>query len=321
MYFIDTSKRSSRIDYEVSCIDSIGVLDTASYYGGIYSNKNARTLIAEVVGNDADVDYTNVSGTITGYLPICSKRDALNQIAMALNLVVTTYGTDKIAFYPLATEQESVINEDRIFSEGDNVETSSRVSAVNITYHTYALDSTSTQAYTGTINGTSTVTFNEPYGNLSISGGTLVSSGANYATVTASGTVTITGKKYIDNKVVATRLNPRTSVQDKNNIIEITDATLINANNVNSVLDNVYNYSLFLSKIHQSIIVDGEYPRKMVSSVNAYGNRVFGYITKMDLSFTRNTYAEIELVGNEVDKSTHVSPRTNTMQSGEEIWL
>lgn len=318
VYFVDSLTQKSHIDYTISCVDSVGVLDTAVYYGGVYNNISANELVHDILGDVVKFDGVP-DVTLSGYLPIASARDSLNQVAFALGMAITTYGYDLIHFFSPTAITENTINNSRIFMDG-SVEYSPRVSAVHLTAHNYAIDSSVTQAFSGYVSGETTLTFNEPYTDYTITNGTIVDSGANYVVVSAEGEITVSGHKYIDNTSIYVKTNPRTSVLDKENIVEITDATLITSSNALSVLDLLYEYYLNSEKLNQTIIVDKEFAGQQVTSQDAFGNGVKGFITKMNMSFTRHTYADIELVGGLVALDS-VAPLMDTFYAGDLLWI
>lgn len=322
VYYVNEATRNSKRDYAISCVDLVGLLDTANYMGGIYTNITVQQLIADIINdNSVTIDATSdiLSTQLSGYLPICTKREALNQVAFATGCAITTYGVDGLKFLNMSTQIESTIATTRVFT-GASVDTTQRISYVSLSSHSYALGDTK-QIFKDTVTGTQTITHSSPYANYTISGGTIVASGANYITVTGTGAeVTINGTEYVDNVVVITKTNPKTNQVHKNNIIEITDATLVNATNVNKVLDLVYDYYLNLDTLKETIIANDNFAGQRVISQNPFGEFISGYITKMNLRFTRNVYADIEIVGSVMGLET-VAPIVNTFYIGESLWI
>ena len=85
-FFIDTSSsNTNKTFYTISANDYIGLLEYQTHLGGIYSNIAVSTLIADILGDiPYELDENIGSKTVTGYLPIQTKREALRQVIFAL---------------------------------------------------------------------------------------------------------------------------------------------------------------------------------------------------------------------------------------------
>lgn len=78
---------------DLALVDIVGVLDTLDFDGGLYVNTPIRELLDAILGPEDVAYYLDPAfegSTITGYLPICSKRTALQQTAFALGAIVDT---------------------------------------------------------------------------------------------------------------------------------------------------------------------------------------------------------------------------------------
>lgn len=103
VYFIETGEQTGARDYSISCQDAIGVLDLDTYTGKNIWLKDTpcETIIAAVLGGtfDFELDDALRGRMLRGYIPECTKREALQYIAFALMACVDTSGTDKIRFF------------------------------------------------------------------------------------------------------------------------------------------------------------------------------------------------------------------------------
>lgn len=155
-YIDDQAKRSSATAYEIPCCDAIGVLDGDDFSAAIYSGKNAAELMTEIVNGafELDIDASFESVTVTGYIPDCTRREALQQVAFAIGAVVDTSGADKIKVYPAAVDIAAEIPASRVYVGGSAVQ-DAVVTAVVVTYHTYTAGSGSSGDDVITVDGVS----------------------------------------------------------------------------------------------------------------------------------------------------------------------
>lgn len=198
-FFINSSTSNyDKTAYKVKIDDYINVLDGQKYVGGLYADITVSDLIAEIMG---DIPYeieTNTIGdlTITGYLPIMTRREALQQVAFITNALVDCSRNDKVYISSLPTTSSQTITKDKILS----IETTQENIVTQMVLQTTLLATKGASAdnlFSAKLNGTTTVIFDQPTFNLSITNGTIVESNINYAVISGTGqTVTLTGKTY-----------------------------------------------------------------------------------------------------------------------------
>jgi hypothetical protein len=86
-YYLDTWENISDTLIKFNCIDLLGILDKSTYYGGIWLTPIAAgdlfKIILDEVGVPFAIDPDLYSYPLTGWIPICTYREALQQIAMA----------------------------------------------------------------------------------------------------------------------------------------------------------------------------------------------------------------------------------------------
>lgn len=153
-YIDDKAKRTAENAYEIPCCDAIGVLDGDDFAAAIYTDENAADLMAEIVSGafELDIDSSFASATVTGYIPDCTRREALQQVAFAIGAVVDTSGTGKIRVYPAPSDTPAEIPASRVYF-GGSVDQDSIVTAVVVTYHTYTAGSGTTGDDVITVDG------------------------------------------------------------------------------------------------------------------------------------------------------------------------
>jgi hypothetical protein len=157
--------------------------------------------------------------------------------------------------------------------QGQSFSDSEKLTEVRLTEHTYAASSEVMEAYSAANSGTGTniyVEFSELLHTLTITYGTIVASGANYAIINASSGCVLTGKKYKHTTKVLSKKNPIVNVGDPQNIVEITDATLINPSNSAARLNALYVYYLKRRTVKANLVLTGQRPGDKVTMETEY---------------------------------------------------
>lgn len=258
--FVTSSKRKAKRQWDVNSEDYIGMLDKLTFMGGMYSGKNAAELL-ESIFNQAKVPYTIeayfADSLITGYIPICTCREALIQICFAIGAAVDTSCLDKINIRKLSDEVSQIIPLKRIM-QGQSFDDEDRVTKVSLTQHSFVQSDEYVDLYKASENGSGSgilVKFSEPCHSLEIRHGAILQSGANFAVIDCDDDACwLRGKKYDDNLSVKSILNPLVSASDLENVIEIADATLISSDNIDSVLQGCYSFLVKTNKVNANIV-------------------------------------------------------------------
>lgn len=138
VYYIDGSRRIGAGLYDIECFDAIGVLDESTFVGGVYSEKSAAELLAEIIGNDFELEIEVEDTTLTGVILPSTKREAAQQVLFAWGVSAATDGRESIRVF--APGDDAVeIGPDRTFL-GTSVETAAIVTRVVVSAHTYTED-------------------------------------------------------------------------------------------------------------------------------------------------------------------------------------
>lgn len=298
-YITDSSRENQRF-YSFSCQSAVGRLED-EFLGGIYNDTTVDSILEEVLGGFA-ADWTPFSGqTITGYLPVCTKREALQQIAFAIGAVVTTQGDGTIRLVPLGEDIEAEFTGDNIFS-GAKVNREAQTAAVQIFVHRYAEDTEKEKLIDNEkVTGENVLyIFTEPHYGYYITGGNIVGSGENWVKITASGTVTLTGKKYVHSTSVRRKENPYATAAEKGNVVSVENATLIHSGNVEETIDRLFEYHTLKNVLTQDVVVTDQKAGQKAKSSNPWGTVTVGYITSMESEFTYTGHtASITIRGKE----------------------
>lgn len=288
-FYLDAWENPSDKEIIFKCIDMIGILDTVPYMGGIWLSPvtvgGLLTTMFEAIGTPHILDPELESVDVTGWLPVCTYREAIQQIAFMAGAYVTCSrsGTIQINKYTAASElagfDASISKSEKGKEQSLTLKT--LVTGVELTGHNYVLNTVVAELYNGTLlAGDHTITFNVPMHDLSISGGSIASTGANFAIVhvVTAGTVVLSGQGYTETKQVFGVYNTTLDSNVKQNILSVTNATLVNRDNVGSVAQRVYEYyqQRYLQKVKlyspsievgKTALIDTLYNRQMAGTV------------------------------------------------------
>lgn len=257
VFYITESKRYSARRYDVDGENALGILDGSAFSATMLSGATFQEAVDDILGSDfeADIDTTLAAVVLSGYIPDCTRREALMQVCFAAGAVVSTYGTDKVKFFTLP-DVGGVVPAGRIYS-GATIDTAAMVTAVKVTAHIYTAGTPS--------------------------------SSDDY--------VTVDGITYIHTTAVTTLANPDVTASDKENVIEVADATLVNAANVSAVAARVYDYYARRNTYTGKIRLEGEEPGGYITVPTPWGGSLSGNITGMSIKLTGIMAAECEVVG------------------------
>lgn len=317
-FYVSEVKRVGKFLYDVSCISAIGLLDSATHYGGIYKGTYASDIVDEIIGNTVpyEMDGLLKSTMVYGWLPIDTKRNNLHQLLFAIGASVTKNSTGTMLISTLSQTDPKEIMDSKIYI-GGSVTAEKKVNRVIVTEHNYVAntDSELRTLYEGAVSaetlvtpmGVTTtgtlVTFNNPTHSLEITDGELIEWGANYAVISPSALCKLEGKEYdhITRQVVRS-LSPETrsivNVQDNDAVVE--NATLVSLLNVENIVNRVMAYYSSARKVNADIVVSDEKPGNQVAFNNAFDEHTEGFIKSMDITMSGILKANSEIVENYV---------------------
>jgi hypothetical protein len=257
--FIYDSSRLSKSVWKIQSEDYIGLLDSIPFYGGIYKNKSVEDLLEEIFSVAKvpfDIDSALDGYLVNGYIPYTTCRDALMQACFASMAIADTSNSDVIKVYRLSEEVTQTIPTSRIM-QGQTFEKKTVVTSVELDAHTYKESQEEASLYSADDSGTGNnifITFSEPIHSLSISNGTIVSRGTNYAVINANAGCVLSGKKYEHKTITKRKENPLVLASDIENVVSIKDATLVSSANIDDVLSRCYNYIANTSSANMKIV-------------------------------------------------------------------
>lgn len=212
-FFVDTADKENETEYKISAVDYIGLIEKEKFMGGMYSSETVGNIVASILGDiPYSIDEEISSRTLTGYIEIISKREALQKVIFSAGGIIDCSRSDKIEIKAISDNITSILDKDRIVSIKENVE--SITTTIELVEHKYTPQEEKTIILEDTINGDTLVTFSSPYTTLAITGGSIVSSNANYAIITGNGSIKLTGYSYDDATIIKRKSNPLTVSTD-----------------------------------------------------------------------------------------------------------
>lgn len=149
---------------------------------------------------------------------------------------------------------------------------------------TEAIDVGKNRTYTGVTVSTSAVV-------------TKVSVTAHTYAQSSDGNVEIGGVKYSDTQTVYSVANLNVTASDKQNVIEVTGATLVSASIGQAVAQRVYDYYLKRSTNKAKIVWAGERLGGLLTLPNAWGGTNTGHAAKMEIKLSNTVAANVEALG------------------------
>lgn len=302
---------------DFTATDAVGLLDAAPHNGGVYDT-TAGEMVADILaGYEYKLDPVLEKEPIRGYLPIGTRRSALQQVAFALGAVVDCSRSEKIKIYSPPVRPSSLITYQRKMM-GSKVALRPLITGVAVTSHQYKLNPAEEELYKDTLPaGMHQITFSEPVAHVTIAGGQLIESGNNYAVikVLAKGKVVLSGRKYTDAQTViqqcAADLPP--NVQD--NVLKVEGATLISPDRAEQAVRRILNY--YANRYEQTFTMaaGSEQLADMLIVESFGGEKVRGSLEKMEFDLTGGFLAETRVVGQRIDATA--AAYTGEIHAGE----
>ena len=245
--FVKSAKRKARFLWDIQSEDYIGIMDGIPYYGGMYFGQDAYDLLVDIF-TVAKVPYAinkALKGVLLyGYIPFTTCREALMQATFAVQNVTDTSNSDVVKVFALEEDVKQTIPLNRIM-QGQNFADEETITGVELTVHSYKQITETVDVYDASESGSGEnifVKFSEPLHDLSITNGTIIQSGTNYAVITANENCILTGQKYEHITQTRRKNNPIVLASEIEKIVAVDNATLVSVANAEMVLDKCYNW-------------------------------------------------------------------------------
>lgn len=252
---------------KISAYDIVASMED-TFLGGMYDNVPVGTLLADIMG---DIPYTlqGADGvTMTGYIPITTRRQALALVCRGCNL--RPYRGASMTIKPIETESIAAYAENNIV-DAPTIDAQQEQVSVTLKAHNYSKGTEEKELYHWYISKTSpvTITWSDPVhtvkayevtgvdenGNdivseTETSAVTFTARNANYCTVvnTSDNKIVLRGLLYVDSTVEHTKSEEKSQAYDTVNTVTIEDQTILSdAEDVLDVLYDAYTRSATVS--------------------------------------------------------------------------
>jgi len=288
-HYLHQINRRSKYEYEMVFYSAVWLLDQSDHVGGLYTGETAETVLSDILSNivmySIDDDIKGIQ--IYGYLPYDKRRNNLMKVLMAIGAALKNASDGSLRITQLSDAVAGVFGEERVYL-GGKVSHTSPATAVQVTEHNYLPSEEEVILFDDSTVGTETVIFNEPYHDLTIDNGTIISSGVNYCTFSATGYVKLTGKRYNHVTRIVTVGDVPTGT-DTDTVRRVTDNTLLTPVNAQAVAEKLYEYLTKSEIIRQDVLVGTERPGDVVSVLNPYTKEmVEACIKSMSVQFGKS---------------------------------
>lgn len=249
-YYIDTVEVDEDKTLTISAVDAIGVMDKTEFKGNMYEDVSSSAIIPEIL-TDAGFDkyYSYVSGTtLTGYIGICSHREALQKVLFAIGANASSQGNCIGQIFidnnpkKTTTYGGTITLTPSMRFEGTTMKLDELYTGVTVKEHSYSLEvdewgeAKTSSLYSGALKlGENKIEFSSPVSpsTITTSAGTLTETGVNYAIITtteAVGSCNVTGRKYVDETQEVTKKLDTIPAGSQENISSV-DCTLVSSEN------------------------------------------------------------------------------------------
>lgn len=257
--FVKKSTRKAKRLWSIQSEDYIGLLDSIPYYGGIYTNKNAVELLTDiftVAKVPYNIDDVFADAVVTGYIPYTTCRDALMQVAFAIQAIVDTSNSEVVKVFALEDDVKQTVPLNRIM-QGQNFADEETVTGVEVAVHSYKPITETVDVYDANESGTGQdifVKFSEPLHDLSITNGTITQSHTNYAVINANAGCILQGQQYEHTTQTRRENNPVVLASEIEKVVAIENATLVSQYNIDKIIDKCYNWLIKTNTTNLKII-------------------------------------------------------------------
>lgn len=223
---------------------------------------------------------------VYGWLPICTKRDALHQLLLATGVIMRKDNDGNVYFTSPTEVSVNQLTSDRIYDEG-NQRNIGNTNRIEVTEHIYEPNSSDAREVvfsdSGQHNGVYVAIFQkQPCTSVSFSGLDCLSYNANGAIVIGSGTISA-----IPTKNTETILHRDIGESKDGRTVSINDATLISLQNSEAVLDRMEAYYGNVYEVENSIVYENEKAGNLYTFTSPFRDQVTGYLAKISSTFSK----------------------------------
>lgn len=301
-FYLDDWSNDKENNSKMKAVDLIGIIDKTRFNGGIYQNTSASTIIQNIMLS-ANVEYSLDTAfntvALSGYIPICTHREALQQVAFAIGAIVDCSREDKIRIYPPTHKPSSLIGYNKKF-DSQTLKLKSLVTGVDVITHSYTKSDTVKELLNERLEvGSYRIEFSSPIHSVTATNATIIKYNVNFADieVVKNSEVVLTGKEYIDNKQVVSRRTQNLSSGASPNVLKVENATLVSLSNAKSTAERIYDYYQNRYENEFSMVVGDEAVSDFVLVESMRNEKLRGIIETMNIDLTGGFIGKTKISG------------------------
>ncbi len=331
-FYLQTWKNVSDTQIEFTAIDILGVMDNTDYDGGFWSSATTLPAILSTILGPIDVSYTVdaslASIELTGWIPPCTYREALQQVCFAARATAKTSESSTLDIVPVVipstTYDAEILDTEK--SQNQSIDLLPLVTRIELVSHTYTASSTIEDIFEENLDvGTYKIVFEKPYHTVVITGPgyatwTLITEGGDdvlteggdnvevggqyvlgpnslYLEITTAGTVAVTGYPWLDSKRSFIFTETVAEEFANKNTKTISDATMISLVNAQDVLDQLRDYYRLRYKQHMRLFSSDIDLDEIVLTSTNQSKQIIGTVLKRDLDLTGGNLADVDILG------------------------
>lgn len=293
-FYLRNVKRSYKF-YDFTCISAIGILGDTLHYGGIYTGETVAEVAAGILeGLPYEIDPIVSDIKLYGWLPIDTKRNNLQQITIATAIAVRTKSDGTLYLTVLSNDTKGTIGASRM-AIGGSVAVDTPYSAVQVSEHYYQEIAEEIVLFSESSVKTEFLKFTEPVHDLTVTGGTLIEWGANYAIVECSGYTEVKAKRYLHTTRAVTVGTIEGLPSDK--IYSVNNATLITSLNSSGVAQKLYEAYTQPKTIQANIFYGDEKSGDIVKAYNPYSEQLEdAFLKRQDINISNLLLANSDFI-------------------------
>lgn len=271
-FYLDTWESLFNKQIKFNLVSPLAQLDKTQYKRGrMYKGTSADNAYEILEGIFKDCGLTKLDYKIdpslndiylSGYIPVCTHKQAIQQVAFVCNCLVFDNRGGPINIRPFDASFYQEIHTTNIF-DPIKIERRESVTSLTINVHNFALKLENQEIFKGFLQkGRREIIFTTPCENLKTNSGNIIVTerGINYVIldVKEDGEYTLTGQRYEDkNYKYAKELIDDKTI--KRNTIDIDKATLVTSNNVEELAEKlILFYRMYNLTIEFKFISDGQ---------------------------------------------------------------
>lgn len=302
-YYLDEAQKTGPGQYQVECMDGIGLLADTQTLGGLYEEAPFEQVVNEILAGELEFRMEKELSELplSGWVAVGTKRDALLQAAFGAGAMVLADPDGTLVFKTLPAMADKTILKNAIF-QGGSVTTKAPYTRVELTTSQYLPGERQT-VYSGEApQGEQTVLTQEPRDEYEIAGGEILDSGANFVTfqMEKKGQVSITGRQLICRQTYYSAAMPGVADSLGSNLLSA-QGTMVSPARAKPVLDRLQRYGENSRTIQQTVIAEELAAGDYVTTEKAFDGQMVGYILSMTTHLTGAAVAELEILGQDVE--------------------